>query len=564
MPDYDITLGGAAYMVMPGGYRLAAGSPGGARVGRQRVTAADGVLASLGALPDRAGGVGPGPAAQIVAGSITSGQPALCASDGEYLFIASGTTLYRWDRAVGHAPATRATLPAAATCLTRANGLLFIGFGATADVASWNDATTTLTSSALGAGVKASMLGAHSRGVVVVGPTSPANLHIYFGSSLAYRRSWKLDARIRALASFGDGMVIATDAGLHRLSGEWYQEADPPPPDDSLRLAAWSTVAGQLQDTDDFAWLVVFHGRLVAWLGKRVVWHDTARGWWLPAGLDGAATSGAAVVNGWLMVSVTPRATPTATQLWGYDGTGWWRLAVADPGGPLGTPTADGGGKIVTIDRSTGVLAARNLDDRLTAAALVSSVTMTIHPIDAGEPEREKRWSRVGVTLGRLDGAAIGEWTIALDYSTDGGATWQSAGPATSVTTSAASVELEIDATAPAILLRATMARVSGLPPAVRNIWAEHETPGDPRRRWQLRIRARDRAINRAGQLDPRTPAQVRAALWTLWQAGGTTTFQDIDDSPARPVRIVALREETPRPSDHDAIAVFEVEMVER
>ena len=118
MPDYDITLGGAAYMIMPGGYRLAAGSPGGARVGRQRVTAADGVLASLGALPDRAGGVGPGPAAQIVAGSITSGQPALCASDGEYLFIASGTTLYRWDRAVGHAPATRATLPAAATCLT--------------------------------------------------------------------------------------------------------------------------------------------------------------------------------------------------------------------------------------------------------------------------------------------------------------------------------------------------------------------------------------------------------------------------------------------------------------
>ena len=160
MPDYAITLGGAAYMVMPGGHRLAAGSPGGARVGRQRVTAADGVLASLGALPDRAGGVGPGPAAQIVAGSITSGQPALCASDGEYLFIASGTTLYRWDRAVGHAPATRATLPAAATCLTRANGLLFIGFGAAADVASWNDATATLTSSALGAGVKASMLGA--------------------------------------------------------------------------------------------------------------------------------------------------------------------------------------------------------------------------------------------------------------------------------------------------------------------------------------------------------------------------------------------------------------------
>ncbi len=563
MPDYDITLGGAAYMVAAGGYRASAGGAASLRGGRQRMSPAEGVLRSLGALPDGSGGAGPGPAAQAVAGSVAAGQPALAASDRDYLFLASGTTLYRWGRDVASAPLSRTALPAVATCLTRVNGLLLVGFGAAADVASWDDATATLVTSALGAGVKASMLGSHSRAVVLVGPTAPVNLHVYFGSSLSYRRTWKLDGRIRTLAPFEDGMVVATDAGLHRLSGDWYQEADPPAPDDTLRLAAWSTLTGQLQDADDFAWMTVYQGRMMAWLGKRVVRYDAARGWWLPAGLAAAATSGAAVVNGWLLVGVTPVGSATAAQLWGYDGAGWWLLAEVDPGDALATPIADGGGSVVTLDQSTGTLAARDLGDLTTAATLASPFSVTTRPLDAGEPEQPKRWLRVGVELARLDGAAVGEWTAALDYSTDAGDTWQSAGPATSVTTTAASIEHGIEETAPSLLLRVTMTRVSGLPPSIRTIWAEHETPGDARRRWQLRIRARDRAIDRAGQPDPRTPAQVRAALWSLWAAGGTTTYQDIDASPPRTVRLTALREETPRPADHDAVSVFEVEIVE-
>lgn len=563
MPDYDISLGGAEYMVAAGGYRASAGAAGSLRVGRERVAPSEGVLASVGALPDGSGGVGPGPAAQAVAGSVAAGQPALAASDRDYLFLASGTTLYRWNRDIASAPVSRTTLPAAATCLTRVNGLLLVGFGAAADVASWDDATATLVTSALGAGVKASMLATHSRAVVLVGPTAPVNLHVYFGSSLSYRRSWKLDGRIRTLVPFEDGMVVATDAGLHRLTGDWYQEADPPAPDDTLRLAAWSTLACQLQASDDFAWMTVCQGRLVAWLGRRVVWHDAARGWWIPAGLAGAATFGAAVVNGWLLVSITPAGSTTAGQIWAWDGAGWWLLDEADPGDALASPIADGGGKVITLDQTTGTLAARDLGDVMTAAALASPFSLTTRPLDAGEPERPKRWRRVGVELARLDGAAVGAWQVALDSSTDAGETWQSAGPATSATSSAAIIEHAIDVDGPSLLLRVTLTRAAGLPPSVRTIWAEHETPGDERRRWQLRILARERAVGRAGQLDPRTPAQVRAALWSLWEAGGTTTYQDIDGSPPRTVRLTALREDTPRPADHDAASVFEVEMVE-
>ena len=167
------------------------------------------------------------------------------------------------------------------------------------------------------------------------------------------------------------------------------------------------------------------------------------------------------------MVNVTPVGSATAAQLWGYDGAGWWLLAEVDPGDALATPIADGGGSVVTLDQSTGTLAARDLGDLTTAATLASPFSVTTRPLDAGEPEQPKRWLRVGVELARLDGAAVGEWTAALDYSTDAGSTWQSAGPATSVTTTAATVEHAIDADALSLLLRVTMSRVSGLPPSI-------------------------------------------------------------------------------------------------
>ena len=46
---------------------------------------------------------------------------------------------------------------------------------------------------------------------------------------------------------------------------EAYCETAPP---ETLRLTSWGTLSGQLQDTDDFDWMMVYQGRLFAWLGR--------------------------------------------------------------------------------------------------------------------------------------------------------------------------------------------------------------------------------------------------------------------------------------------------------
>lgn len=554
MSSYDISLGGADYIVLPGGYRASAGDGGGRRIETQRISPVDGVLASVACRPSQHGGLLPVPAAQPIAGSIDGSKPLLASADGTHLFFVNGTTLYRWDRVLANAPVARATLPASATCLTRVNGLLFVGFGSAADVVSWDDATGTLVMSALGAGVRASLLGSFSRAVVLVGPTAPVNLHLYFGSSLSYRRTWKLDGPIRTFTSFDDGMVVATDAGLHRLSGDWYQEADPPAPDDTLRLGAWGTLAGQLQSADDFAWLTIYQGRLIAWLGRQVVWFDAARGWWTPAGLRGAATTGAAIVNGLLLTTINPTSNPSASQLWSYDGDGWWLLAEAAVGSTLTTPFGDGDGKLVTVDRVTNTLAARDL---ATGTPTVDAFSVTVEAPSAGEPTR---WRSLAVELLRLDGITVGDWQLEIAISTDAGLTWSSVGSPASVTTNVAIVERLIDQTTPSLLVRVAGQRISGAAPAIHGIRIMSELGGE--RRWRLRLRGRDRAIDRAGQADPRDPASVRAALWTLWNDGGTTTLVDIDGT-SRSVRLTALREETPRPADHHPTSTFEIDLVE-
>lgn len=551
MSAYDISLGGADYIVLPGGYRATAGD---GHIETQRIKPVEGVLASSACRPTPHDGLLPVPAAQPVSGSIDGSKPLLASSDSDHLFFVNGTTLYRWDRVLANAPVARTTLPASATCLTRVNGLLFIGFDAAADVVSWDDATGTLVTSALGAGVKAALLGSFSRAVVLVGPTAPVNLHVYFGSSLAYRRTWKLDGRICTLTSFDDGMVIATDAGLHRLSGDWYQEADPPAPDDTIRLSAWSTLAGQLQAADDFAWLTVYQGRLVAWLGRQVVWFDTARGWWIPAGLRGAATTGAVIVNGLLLTTINPLSDPSSSQLWSYDGEGWWLLSEAASGTTLTTPFGDGDGKLITVDRVSNTLVAR---DFATGTPTVDEFSVTVEASSTGAPTR---WRSIAVELLRLDGVAVGDWQLAIDWSTDAGLTWHSAGSTASVTTNVANVERLIDETTTSLLVRVTCQRVSGAAPAIHAIRFASEAGGE--RRWRLRLRGRDRAIDRDGAADPRDPATVRAALWTLWDVGGTTTLVDTDGV-SRSVRLTALREETPRPADHHPTSTYEIDLVE-
>ncbi len=583
MSDWDVTLDGVDYMLVPGSYRVASDAVEEARTERQRLSGfASGlnhaVAVNGGGLlsghrvwpapwPLLSGGIGPAPAGQAVSGLVGVGEPKLTASDRDWLFIVAGTGVYRWNRDVVSAPVNRKTLSAAGTCIVRVANGLYIGHGATADVSRYDDATNTLTASALGAGVKASMLGTFSRGIVLVAPSFPMTLHLYYGNSLTYKRSWALDGNILGFAQLGDRMIVATDAGLYVLSGEWYQDVDPPAPPETLRLTSWGTLSGQLQDNDDFEWMIVYQGRLCAWVGKQVVQLDESRGIWQPSGLEGGQSHGAAVVNGWLFVSLTPRSASTTYQLWGFNGSGWWLLDEVSGTNTLLSPTADGEGQLVAFTSSSGAMTAWDVADRLTALTLASPFTVTTSMFDGGDADRPSHWRRVGIELARMDGQEVGNWSAGIEYSTDGGTTWVSAGSAVAVMSERASVSYPLDVESRGLQLRISLERTSGLPPFITTIWAEHETLDDSarRRRWQFRIQARFRGINRSGALDARTGQQIRAGLWSLWEQATTCSFRDVDfvaTAIERDVRIAAIREEWPKPASVNDVGAFsEIEM---
>jgi hypothetical protein len=448
--------------------------------------------------------------------------------------------------------------------MARLKNTLFIGHGAAADVSLYDDATNALTTSALGAGVTASLLGTFSRGIVLVSPSFPMTLHLFYGNSLTYKRSWSLDGVILGFAQLGDRMIVATDGGLYVLSGEWYQDADPPAPPETLRLTSWGTLSGHLQDSDDFDWLIVYQGRLFAWLGKRVVQLDEPREAWQPAGLEGSATYGAAVVNGWLLVSVSPVASPTTYQIWGFNGSGWWLLDETTSANAFVSPAADGAGRLVAFTTSSGSLTAWDFGDTTTATSLASPFSVTTPLLDGDEPDRPKLWRRVGIGLIRTDGQPVGNWSASIEYSTDGGATWTSAGGATAITDELAGTSEPLDVESSALLVRVTMTRTTGLPPFLTTVWAEFETLDErpPRRRWQFRVQARPRGVNRAGAPDTRTGQQIRSALWTTWEDDETVSFRDVDyatTTTERAVRVIAIREEWPKPADANTLGAFSV-----
>jgi hypothetical protein len=595
MADWDVTLDGVDYMVVPKSYRAWGASEfHDARLGRQRVMEfaglgfaragrpADGpagrgeggLLDGSGAWPAPwpTGGsaVGPAPAAQAISGTLNSSEPKLGTADGSFLFIAAGTMLFRWNRAVGTAPVNRKTLAAAATAIARLGDALYIAHGASADVGKYVDATNSLTASALGAGVQASMVTTFARALIIVPAASPAHVQVWFDNALGSALAWDLDGQVRAWTRHDDALVIATDAGLYRLSGAWLDDGTTVT--HSFRVDSWGSLSGAPQDSDDFAWLLVYHGRLMAWVGRAVLLYDPARDWWEHAGLEGTETLGAAVVNGWLLVSIKPKYDLGSSrwQLWGFNGAGWWLLdQVGDPN-LLAFPAADGAGKLVTFRSSGNTARAYDLNDVETSANLASPFSITTPALDAGEPDRRKTWRRAGIELSRLDGETVGSWTVALSYSTDGGHTFTTAG-SQAVSTPVASLSFPLSVTASALLLRAQLTRTNGLPPFVTALWAEYglldESPR--RRRWTFKVHAADKRVNRAGMADPRTGQQVRAALWNLFTSGASFSFRDVDygaSGISYSARMVELREEWPAPA-HQAEAgahtVLEVTLVE-
>jgi hypothetical protein len=489
--------------------------------------------------------------AQQVTNGLNSAEPKLAVSDTSFCYLAAGTTLYRWNQSVGSAPANRKTLAAAARGLCRYQGALYVAYGAAADVGQYDDATTTLTASALGAGVKAERIISWAGALALVPAGALNQVVVYWGATLGQTTTFRLDGNVLGWVVHGDALVIATDAGLYRLTGSW--EDDGVTPRESFALSSWSTLSGYLQDVDDFAWCCVYGGRLLAWVGHAVLLYDPVRAWWRPAGLEGGATYGAAVVNGYLFVSAQAKHDATRTQLWAYDGARWWLVDEATSVNTLVAPAADGAGKLLTFRSANAAMFAYDLTDVSTATTQASPWTVTAM-LDGGAPERVKAWRRVGIELARQDGQTVGSWSAQLDYSTDGGATWTTAGTQT-VSGALASVAFDVAASSVALQLRATLTRVSGLPPCLTGLWADYATLNDDarRRRWQFKVRAGAGVVNRAGVPDARDGQTLRAALWDLYTAAATVTFRDVDYAATgvtHSARLVGLREEWPTPAD--------------
>src|SRR5690606_10579868 len=122
-------------------------------------------------------------------------------------------------------------------------------------------------------------------------------------------------------------------------------------------------------------------GRLMAWQGGRAVLYDKQRSWWRHAGLEGQASYGATVVNGWLIASVAPRG-GSEPQLWGYNGSGWWLLDA----GYGYYPAAARGDRLITWGEDRKELHYYDMDAGREPTSVGEEFTVETALMDAGSP----------------------------------------------------------------------------------------------------------------------------------------------------------------------------------
>src|SRR5699024_11068287 len=129
---------------------------------------------------------------------------------------------------------------------------------------------------------------------------------------------------------------------------------------------------------------------------------------------------------------------------------------------------------------------------------------------------------------------------VALDYSTNAGETWHTVFSdysqvwAGSNGNSLAAMNFDIEevlqgVTSRFIQLRVRWGSVSDWAPILTGLWVEHEALSSParRRKWQLRIHARDQEIDRDGMVIQRTGRQLIDELWQSWETDTPIPFRD-------------------------------------
>ena len=105
------------------------------------------------------------------------------------------------------------------------------------------------------------------------------------------------------------------------------------------------------------------------------------------------------------------------------------------------------------------------------------------------------------------------------------------------------------------IMLRIRWSSVVDWAPILSSMWVEYEVLDNParRRKWNLRLLARDQEVDRDGARLAKTGRQLTEDLWQAWESDTPMTFRDIDydtDPVTRTVRIVGISEAVNQPAD--------------
>jgi hypothetical protein len=582
MPEYDIQLDGIDFMLLPGSYKS---YPDGnlyvdSRLGRQilgdftsgmsgpKLNARNVPIssfygeASIGSWPAQwpigINAVGPAPGRVASGYTYAVDEPKVLVRTSDYTFIAAGTKLWRWDNS--GAPTLRFTFSQPILDMAVIRDSIYIAFGDAKSISRYTDTTQAETVDEFGSTAYASRMATLGSGLLFQRSNIPTECRWQFTTTAGNGATRTLDGQALAMVAYDDQILVATALSIWSFTPAASGSA-------SIDFEHWGVISSDgLQNSDDYAWFKVFQGRLMAWRGGRAMLYDKQRGWWRHAGLEGHLSKGAAIVNGWLIVSLLQRETMTP-QLWGYNGSGWWLLDEAQSA----YPASARGDRLIVWEDAGSELMYYDMDSGRDSATVTPTFTLDTALFDAGESDRAKYWRQIGVELARADPAGVGEWSFELPYSTDGGAVWTPAGAATSVSAATASVKQSIAVTSNFLRVRLIATQVSGLPPFVMSVWAEYETLNESvrRRRWQFKIAAADKVVTRDAALDGRNGQEIRNQLWDLFTNVQTVTFRDVDYQTTlseRSVRIIGLREEWHKPADQQKIgahATFDVTIVE-
>lgn len=582
MQATDIVLDGVGYMVAPGSYkRASAGEPEG-RAGRwvqrefiggqrralqlERDAGWDGL--SVGPAL-RGQGVEPWPfsttsAETNLAVTATATRKAKSVIVGSYPYVGLDRYLYRGVAltASSWSPMTQAADMGAGNSIAGLGyyqGKVAIACGASKDIQLWDG--TTLT--AFAAGEKATALVGYANRLIWADATAgnEAQLKLSTGGAVDVRQ---LDGPIVNLALHGGKVVIATRSSLYLLggksdpaAGKWLGDPEP------------FFTGGLYANDDDYSVLLSYGGKLYTYVaGKIMEWNPNGgsnRTGWRETGVEGKRCFGGCVAADRLIVCV--QSAQGNTEVWAYDGTGWWLIMTAAGATKLWPCAVGGAGNIDLVvfrSGSTTLDLVRLVFRDAATTNYATSGTYLTSLIDAGERDKLKAWRRMGASFAapedRGNPASVDQVTVSLAYSVDGGSTFATLGNLISTDPTDRTVELAFDPAggspeSATLQLRVTWSSVLDWAPTLTCLWADYEllNVAARRRRWTMTVSARDGLAARDGAAMSATGRQHSANLWSSWAAGATLTLRDLDyDATLRQyaVRVAGIEEAIPKPAD--------------